>query len=241
MTIRLGELCDVVPFTREKPFTREHALFCTVFFRITVCFHQDLIIQAGRVLHSPGRGHAVWLCTESPPKNGQGSHAVRRVGLMMDLLLASPPMDHKYGCDLNRFISQHNPPSYPPSGLKTPIPVTRPITSLCSMASVPPPKDAPSEYDEAERGTQDVHSGPTTISAPGLIDEKVVDEGKVKSPAVISSEVIPVSNAAPSKPPAKKVSRWTLWTLWFNTYRSVFDHVVWPASRVSDFASGLTH
>lgn len=60
------------------------------------------------------RGHTVWLCTESLPKNGQGYYAVRRGGLIMDLLLASPPIDLKYGCDLNRFISHHTPPSYPP-------------------------------------------------------------------------------------------------------------------------------
>jgi hypothetical protein len=89
------------------------------------------------------------------------------------------------------------------------------------MASVPPPKDAPNAYDEAERGTQDVHSGSTTVSAPGSIDEKVDDGEKVKPPVVISSQVVPVSNVTPSKPPAKKVSKWILWTLWFNTYRLV--------------------
>ena len=92
---------------------------------------------------------------------------------------------------------------------------------LYSMASVPPPKDAPNAYDEAERGTQDVHSGSTTVSAPGSIDEKVDDGEKVKPPVVISSEVVPVSNVTPSKPPTKKVSKWILWTLWFNTYRLV--------------------
>jgi hypothetical protein len=92
------------------------------------------------------------------------------------------------------------------------------------MASEPSPKDAPNAYDEAERGTQDNHSGLTTVSAPGSIDEKVVDVdvGKAKSPVVISSEVVPISNAAPSKSPAK-VSKWILWTLWFNTYRSVSE------------------
>jgi hypothetical protein len=54
------------------------------------------------------------------------------------------------------------------------------IPNLYSMASVPPPKDAPDAHDEAKRGTQDVHdSGLTTVSAPAsLIGEKVVDEGK---------------------------------------------------------------
>lgn len=89
------------------------------------------------------------------------------------------------------------------------------------MASVPPPKVALNVYDDAERGTQDAHSSSTTVSAPESIDEKVVDEGKVKPPVVISSEVVPVSKATPSKPPAKKVSKWILWTLWFNTYRLV--------------------
>jgi hypothetical protein len=101
---------------------------------------------------------------------------------------------------------------------------------------VPPPKDAPDAHDEAERGTQDqdvLDSGSTTVSAPAsLIGEKVVDEGKVKPPVVISSEVVPVGKAhTPSKPPAKKASKWTLWTLWFNTYRSV--------STISESASRL--
>jgi hypothetical protein len=130
-------------------------------------------------------------------------------------------MDHKYGYDLNRSVT-HTPPSYPPLSILRRLQplVTRP-SPLCSMASLPPPKDAPNAYDEAERGTQDAHSGPTTVSAPGSIDEKVVGEGKVKPPVVISSEVAPVNNATPSKPPAKRVSKWILWTLWFNTYRSV--------------------
>ena len=80
----LRELCNAV---------HGHALFWffIVFFWIHgCCFNQGLIIQAERVPHSLGRGHTVWLCTESPPKNGQGCHAVRRAGLMMDLLLAEP-------------------------------------------------------------------------------------------------------------------------------------------------------
>ncbi|KAF8497085.1 hypothetical protein F5888DRAFT_1613896 [Russula emetica] len=94
------------------------------------------------------------------------------------------------------------------------------------MASVPPPKDAPDAHDEAERGTQDVHSGPTTVSAPESIGEKVVDGEKVKPSVVISSEVLPVTKATPPKPPAKKVSKWILWKLWFNTYRKLFTFVV---------------
>jgi hypothetical protein len=92
-------------------FIHVHALFGRS-SRIHGWFNQGLIIQAERVPHSFGRGHTVWLCTESPPKNGQGYHAVRRAGLMMDLLLASPSMDLKYGCNFNRFIWQHTPPSY---------------------------------------------------------------------------------------------------------------------------------
>lgn len=107
------------------------------------------------------------------------------------------------------------------------------------MASLSPPKDTPNAYDEAERGTQDVHSDrtvSTAVSAPGSINEKVVDE--VKPPAIISSEVVPVSvpvsNVTPPKPPAKKkkVSRWILWTLFFNTYRSVS---IMSASRLALF------
>ena len=100
------------------------------------------------------------------------------------------------------------------------------------MASVPPPEGAPNAYDEAERGVQDVHSGSTTDSASTSINEKEVDEGKVKPAVVISSEVVPVSKTTPSKPPAKKVSKWILWTLWFNTYRSVS---VMSTSRLAVF------
>lgn len=114
------------------------------------------------------------------------------------------------------------------------------------MASLSPPKDAPNAYDEAERGTQDVHSDTTvstTVSAPGSIIEKVVDGREVKPPAILSSEIVPVSvpvsNVTPPKPPAKKkVSRWILWTLFFNTYRSVS---IMSASLISDHASGPTH
>jgi hypothetical protein len=105
------------------------------------------------------------------------------------------------------------------------------------MASIPPPTDATRAYDEAEQGTQDFHSRPTTSSAesaPTLIDEKVVDGGEAKPPVVIPSELVPVT---PSKPPSKKVSKWILWTLWFNTYRWVS---IMSTSLVSDFASGPT-
>jgi hypothetical protein len=92
------------------------------------------------------------------------------------------------------------------------------------MASVPP-KDAPNAYNDAERGTNDVHYDPTTVSSPRSIDEKVVDSEKDKTPVVISDisfEVVPVSKATQSKPPAKKeVSKWISWTLWFNMYRLV--------------------
>jgi hypothetical protein len=89
------------------------------------------------------------------------------------------------------------------------------------MASAPPPEDALNAYDEAEWGTED--SASTTVSAPGSIKEKVVDWGKVTQHVITTSEVVPVSHAtpSPSRPPAKKVSKWILWTLWFNMYRSV--------------------
>ena len=107
------------------------------------------------------------------------------------------------------------------------------------MASVPPPIGAPNPYDEAENGTQDVDSGSSTVSAPGSIDEKMIDGEQVKPPVVISSEVVPVSNATTFKPPVReKVSRWILWRLWFNTYRYVSTM---SAGRVSDSASGPTH
>lgn len=60
-------------------------------------FHDDdptQVHQAERALHPLGHGHTAWLCTESSPKNGQGSHAVRRAGLIMVLFLANGSMDH---------------------------------------------------------------------------------------------------------------------------------------------------
>jgi hypothetical protein len=104
---------------------------------------------------------------------------------------------------------------------------------------LPPSNDAPNGYDEAERGTQEAHPGPPTVPARALIDEKMVDGKEAKSSLVVSSEVVPVSNAPTPKPPAKKkVSKWILWKLWFNTYRYVWTM---SASRISDTASGPTH
>jgi hypothetical protein len=109
------------------------------------------------------------------------------------------------------------------------------------MGSLPPPNGVPNAYDEAERGTQEAHSGPPTVSAPRLIEEKMVDVKEAKSSVVVSSEVVPVpvNNAPASKPPAKKrkVSKWILWKLWFNTYRYVW---IMSAGRVPDTASGPT-
>ena len=54
--------------------TRFFWTFFNVFSRIHGCFNfnQGLIIQPERVLAA---GHSVWLCTESPPENGQGCRA----------------------------------------------------------------------------------------------------------------------------------------------------------------------
>jgi hypothetical protein len=90
-------------------------------------------------------------------------------------------------------------------------------------------------YDDAEKGTLDVHSGPFTVAALGLGDEKF-DE-KAKPPGIISAEVVPTT-ASSTKPPAKKkkVSKWILWQLWFNTYRCVS---IMSAGLISNPASGL--
>lgn len=110
------------------------------------------------------------------------------------------------------------------------------------MASAPPPpNDAPNAYDEAERGTQEVHSRsttPTTVAAPGSISEKMVGGKEANPSSFVSSEVVPVGNASTPGPPAnKKVSRWILWRLWFNTYR--YASTV-SASRVTDSTFLLT-
>ena len=90
-------------------------------------------------------------------------------------------------------------------------------------------------YDDAEKGTLDVHSGSFTVAALGLGDEKF-DE-KAKPPGIITAEVVPAT-ASPTKPPAKKkkVSKWILWQLWFNTYRCVS---IMSAGLISNPASGL--
>jgi hypothetical protein len=101
------------------------------------------------------------------------------------------------------------------------------------MASLLPSNGAPNAYDEAERGTQEVDSGSTTstaVSAPGSIIEKMDDGKEVKPSNVVSSEVVPVSNASstPNPPTKKRVSKWILWRLWFNTYRYMSDRVDFP-------------
>ena len=97
------------------------------------------------------------------------------------------------------------------------------------MTSVPPSNGAPNAYDEAERGTQEVDFRSTTstaVSAPGSINEKMVNGKEVKPSSFVSSEVVHGSNASTPKPPTKKtVSKWILWRLWFNTYRYVSDRV----------------
>jgi len=102
------------------------------------------------------------------------------------------------------------------------------------MTSVPLPEGAVTVYDEAEKGTLEVPSGPLTVAAFGLVNGKVEE---LKPSTVIPSGV-PVSSSEATKPPAKKkVSKWILWTLWFNTYRCV--SMVVSTSLISDFASGL--
>ena len=140
---------------------------------------------------------------------------------------------------ITTVISPHTPSSHPL--LSFSIPKRLSTASLSSMASVPPLEGAPNAYDEAEQGTLEAHSGPTTVSAPESINEKTVD-GKEVDPSqavIFPSEIIPVNNATTSEPPVKrKVSKWILWSLWFNTYRYVS---IMSASRVSDFVSGHTH
>ncbi|KAI0003273.1 hypothetical protein BJV74DRAFT_764575 [Russula compacta] len=86
------------------------------------------------------------------------------------------------------------------------------------MTSLLPREGAPTTYDEAEKGTLEVHSGPVIIAAPGIVDEKKVEPSAVAS-------VVPVNNPTTTKPPTKKVSKWILWQLWFNTYRKLFTFV----------------
>ncbi|KAI0303414.1 hypothetical protein B0F90DRAFT_1626504 [Multifurca ochricompacta] len=89
------------------------------------------------------------------------------------------------------------------------------------MSSVPAPEGASPAYDAAEKGTLDVHLGPTEITVMGLKDERKVD-----ATLILSKEVVAPSKPAAVKTPAKKkVSKWILWTLWFNTYRKLFTFV----------------
>ena len=103
------------------------------------------------------------------------------------------------------------------------------------MTSVLLPEGGVTVYDEAEKGTLEVPSGPLTVETFGLVTGKV-EESK---PSTVIPSGVPVSNSVATKPPAKKkkVSKWILWTLWFNTYRCV--SVIMSTSRISDFASGL--
>jgi hypothetical protein len=106
------------------------------------------------------------------------------------------------------------------------------------MTSAPRPEGAIAAYDEAEKGTLELHSGPITVADLGLVNEKVDEKPELPTP--ISTEVVPSSDATAivTKPHAKrkKVSKWILWTLWFNTYRCVS---VTSASRISNSASGF--
>jgi len=102
------------------------------------------------------------------------------------------------------------------------------------MPSVHLPEAAVTVYDDAEKGTLEVPSGPLTVATFGLLNEKV-DEIK---PSTTISSGVPVSSEATKPPVKKKVSRWLLWTLWFNTYRCVS---IVSTSRISDVASGLIH
>jgi len=106
------------------------------------------------------------------------------------------------------------------------------------MTSVPLPEGTVAVYDEAEKGTLELHSGPITVAGLGLANEKV-DE-KPKPSTAIFTEVVPSSDATAiaTKPHAKrkKVSRWILWTLWFNTYRCIS---IMSVSRISNSAFGL--
>ena len=101
------------------------------------------------------------------------------------------------------------------------------------MTSVLLPKGGVTVYDEAEKGTLEVPSGPLTVETFGLVNGKV-EESK---PSTVLPSGVPVSSSVATKPPAqkKKVSKWILWTLWFNTYRCV--SAIMSTSRISDFVS----
>ena len=84
------------------------------------------------------------------------------------------------------------------------------------MLSVSPPEGTAPAYDAAEKGTLDVHTGPSSVATLALNE-------KVDATLAVSKEVqvVPIPKPPAPKPPAKKVSKWILWQLWFNTYRYV--------------------
>ncbi|KAI0262918.1 hypothetical protein BC834DRAFT_971733 [Gloeopeniophorella convolvens] len=90
------------------------------------------------------------------------------------------------------------------------------------MSSVPAPDGAAPAYDDAEKGTLEVHSRQIAPAPP----TEYKDEKKDNSMLVSTKEVVPATKAA-AKPAAKKkkVSKWILWKLWFNTYRKLFTFV----------------
>ena len=84
------------------------------------------------------------------------------------------------------------------------------------MSSISASESTSPSYDAAEKATLEVYAGPADVTT--------LDEKRVDSSVVVTSEAVPPSREAAIKPPPakkKKVSKWILWNLWFNTYRFV--------------------
>jgi hypothetical protein len=155
------------------------------------------------------------------PKNEYSSHAVRTANEVRSY--DEVPAISRAGSYPTR--SSHT--SLPPTVSCTVHQVRFPsaLDSTDAMSSIPLSDSALPAYDDAEKGTLELHSGPITNMSS---DEK---------PKLPTSD----ASARATKPPAKakkEVSRWILWTLWFNTYRSVS---IMSTSCISNPASDLDH
>ncbi|GBE82485.1 hypothetical protein SCP_0408690 [Sparassis crispa] len=88
------------------------------------------------------------------------------------------------------------------------------------------PKVLAPAYDDAEKGTFDVHSSPVDL----IYNEKQALTFPKDEKELAVASVFPVSEAkkeqtppkTPSKPPKKKASKWIILQLWYNTYRKLF-------------------
>jgi hypothetical protein len=163
---------------------------------------------------------SIWLRTESSPtpKNEYSSHAVRTANEVRSY--DEVPAISRAGSYPNRSLHTSLPPTVRCTvQVRFPSALDSTVAPPYTMSSVPLSEGAAPAYDEAEKGTLELHSGPIAIVPSGVVNEK------------------PKPSAEATKPPAKKkVSRWILWTLWFNTYRSVS---IMSTSHISNPVSGL--